>query len=605
MFATRSIDKINFADKKLDVNAVWDMCGRYIAEVLQEITHDINLLKECYCQHRVREFDRKFLPQIFAPDNDFQDLSGIPTKSFEQIAKLLDSRVILILGDVGTGKSTFIHYFLKIEIENYTKWNIYKPIFVDFKALSDDIEVIQFANSRIDEGLKELFAEKLGNEAKSFRTLQEIFQEDLSWNEGLYQHCKDLGRGDLVDTMEIDDIKRYKDDIRHFNKRRMQYSENRFGRRIIVVLDNVDHIENNQKVQQLFVFAHSLALDNCCSIIITMRTYNVYGNVHHYDPYSAFNPRYLHLSLPDVSKMVDKRVEYALKIINKEVQLPHSGDIKVSISSPLFREEIQGVLKSFATERNVATLKTIAYYDLRELLRMCHRALASGHLYPSARRQNYPEVRTYDLIQALILGNWRYYNPEDETAAIINIFDDECPYEKGKVLIRIRLLQTVLILGARLVPVVRILASMENLGFDKEDVVNSLQKMIYHSLISPVYPTGLDIAKNTIRAVHLTQKGSYYLDTLIKEVRYYENMRFATYVEKDFWEVMSSYSETTDEERYKGTKIFLEFIGYIEEEWRKRARDENLLSRYPSVFEGLKLSFNEHCVRVKKEHLRF
>jgi len=49
MFATRSIDKINFADKKLDVNAVWDMCGRYIAEVLQEITHDINLLKECYC----------------------------------------------------------------------------------------------------------------------------------------------------------------------------------------------------------------------------------------------------------------------------------------------------------------------------------------------------------------------------------------------------------------------------------------------------------------------------------------------------------------------------------------------------------------------------
>lgn len=603
MLAKRTIDHINLADKKTDVNTVWDSCGRYIGEVLEEITHDLTLLKECYCEHRIREFDRKFLPQIFAPHDDVSGLEKIPTKSLEDVVRLIESRVILVLGDVGTGKSTFVHYFFKIEIRNHPRWDIYRPIIVDFKGLSGDVDVVHFASIRIDQDLKQFFIEMFGDKAKSVQMLRDIFEEDLSWNEGLYQHCLDIGRKDLLYEMEIDDIRRYKDDLRHFNKRRMQFCEKKAGKRVVVILDNVDHIEDQDKVKSVFLLGQSLVHEGSCGVIVTMRTYNAYGNVHHYDPYSAFNPRYLHLSLPDVREMIKKRIDFAFRNIDKTVMLDHAGGVRLSVSVSKLREEVHGVLESFATETIIEVLKKLSYYDLRELLRLSHRALASGHLYPAMRREKFSEVQYYDLINALILGNWRYYNPEDEHLAVINLFDDECAYGRGKVLIRIRLLETIGVLGTRMVSVRDVLEYMGLLGFDRDDVINSLQKMIHHSLVSPVYPTGMDLVKNKIRAVNLNEKGIYYLDDLMLEPRYYENMRFATYMEKDFWDVMNSYAERSDAERYEGTKVFVEFIGHVEEEWRVRVKDRDLYSRYPSIFERVRSSFNKHCCKVGKPHL--
>jgi len=604
MIVARLTDEINMAKNKTNVNMIWDQCGRYIAAVMHDITHDVELLQKCYCEHRVREFDRKFLPQIFMPEDILTDFPNIPEIKIKEVVKLLDSRAILILGNVGTGKSTFVHYFFKVTIPNTSKWNIYLPIFVDFKGLRREDKVTYYANKTIDENLTRLCEELFPDRVRSIQTLRDVFEEDLRWNQSIYQQCRNSGRDDLSLEYEMDDIKRLQSDLVHFNKRRTQFVERQGGKRVVIILDNVDHLVLDEQIEEIFLYGQKLALDGACHVVLTMRSYNAKGKVHHFDHYSAFNPRYLHLSLPNVSEMIKARVNYALEKIGKYVQLETQGTARISMRSPLFKEEVEGYLNSFTRPEIINTLEKLSYQDLRELLRMAHRAMASGHLYPQIRRIKYSEVQVYDLIQALILGNWKYYNIEDEHIAIINLFDDECDFEKGKTTIRIRILQTIRLLGSKKVNIKNLVKYMEKIGFENEAVINSLQYLINHSLVTPSYPSGIKIIEDKVRAVSLTEKGTYYLDDLLVEPRYYGNMCYATPMYKEYVDIMKTYNKNTMEGQYQGTKLFVEFLGHREKEWEEKVVDREWFSNYTSIFERVCNSYNAHCVRTGKLRLQ-
>ena len=606
MSTIRKIDRINLADNKTEVNEIWNICGSYFSSVLAEIIDDMEQLDKCYCEHRVREFDRRFLPSIFAPSDDFQELQDIPSKKFDEIAKILDSRIILILGNVGTGKSTFVHHFFKVELKKYPNWNIYQTIYVDFKGLSSDQDVTDYANNMIDDKLKQIFFNEFGEESKSFEFLKDILEEDLTWNESMYLECKKKGKEDLAFEMQIDDIKRYKENIRHYNKRRMQYFKNKCGKKVIVVFDNIDHISDMKIQENVYLYGQSLVQEKNANVIMTMRTYNLYGNVHHFDPFSAFNPRYLHLSLPDVKDLLYKRLQFAFVNIKNKISIITEGAAIISFTPQSLKKNIENVLNDFCTDDNINILKKLAYYDLREFLRMVHKVLASGNLFPIERREKYYSVRKYDLLQSLILGNWKYYNPFEEHLSIINLFDDKCTYENGKTLITIRLLETIRILGAQGVDITRILEQMNLLGFEKEDVLECIQKLLNHSLIDPVYPTGYNIYANKIRAINITIKGDYYIDELLIEPRYFENMRFSTFMDKDFYDIMENYSIEKEEERYEGTKVFIEFIEDYEKRWLStKVKNKELIKKYTTISFILKKAFNNHCERVKKSELKF
>jgi hypothetical protein len=197
-----------------------------------------------------------------------------------------------------------------------------------------------------------------------------------------------------------------------------------------------------------------------------------------------------------------------------------------------------------------------------------------------------------------------YYNPEDEELCIINLFDDECTFEQGKTIVRIRLLETIRLLATKRVPIKKVEMNMERIGFERDVVMNSLQYLVYHSLVAPEYPTGMNILQDNIRAVTLTDKGIYYLDDLMIEPRYYGNMRFATYMYSDYTDLMKTYDTRTVEQTYQGTKVFVEFLGHYEEEWKKKVKDLEWHANYMSIFNRVRDSYNSHCVRTKYPHLQ-
>ncbi len=598
----RTIDTIHFADKKTDVNPIWGYCQQYIVNVLEEILHDNNLLERCYCEHRIREYDRKFLPNIFSPSDELMSPSETPLKNnLEDIIEMLDSRVILILGDVGTGKSTFVHHFFKIKLPKSNNWDVYSPIFIDFKkrALRQPIE--NFISETINSKLNELFLDVFGkSEATSYHLLRQVFSKDLMWNEGLYQQCSNIGRDDLVQELELRDLLRFKNDKAYFNRRRLEFYQKITEKRIVIVFDNVDHLTDPNAITDIYLTAQSIAISKAASIIITMRTYNAYGNAHHYDSYSAFNPRYLHLTLPDVTKMLEKRVKYALDKISVDGQIIRpSGPIsKITVSMPVIKDEVESLLSSFCDAKIIETLKKLSFYDLREILRMAHRALASGHIYPRERRQFRPRIQVHDLINALILGNWEFFNPMDEQTLIINLFDDVCDCENGKLFLRIRLLDSIRILGANAARTIDIISIMKKIGFKESDTKRSLQFLIKHSLVSPLFPAGIDLDEDNITVVLLTQKGSFYLDTILKEPRYYENLKHSTYIDENFFSKLDKLGHHSVYERCKGTRVFIEYICQAEKDWETKVLDYDIYRDYFSIGTLLKTSFNGLCDRI-------
>ena len=130
---------------------------------------------------------------------------------------------------------------------------------------------------------------------------------------------------------------------------------------------------------------------------------------------SAFQPRFLALSLPDTKELISKRKNYLLEhpaIIEKVYKLTKKDEIQItqrgktwSIKLVDLKARMELVLDSFLSPDVIHMLENLSNYDFRYLLKTVNVALSSGYLYPEDGAKRRKDLNEYDLLRAVILGN--------------------------------------------------------------------------------------------------------------------------------------------------------------------------------------------------------
>jgi len=219
------------------------------------------------------------------------------------------------------------------------------------------------------------------------------------------------------------------------------------------------------------------------------------------------------------------------------------------------------------TEKIADMLQNLSDYDMRAMLKMVRVALSSGYLFPEERDRR-DDVREGDFLRAIMCGNNPYYFPDDESAMVLNLFDDNNPNFEGNNLIRLRTLQAINLFGKK-AWVSDVLKFMDSLGYSEDKVKDVLQLLINFDLIESPYHEGSNIRKDNIEVLKLTFAGYYYLNDLIFNPVYLQEVKNATYLESTYTDVIATYIEqgkkaATKQERVssrlKATKIFLDAL---------------------------------------------
>lgn len=422
-----------------------------------------------------------------------------PSELIHKISQRIDGKIetyslMLLIGNVGSGKTTFIRYFKKIFLEN-THPELSKKcdwIFINMNSapLSNNeiygwikSEIItQICNNHQDidfsniDTIKKVFKKEI----KNFEAgIGQLLREDLSaYNKELY----DLLRANLDDTSI------YLEALLYFLKESYNLLP-------IIVLDNCDK-RNKEEQLLMFQVAQWLRTKFKCIIILPMRdsTYDLYRDEPPLD--TVVKDLVFRIDPPDLLKVIQARLDYIIRCTNQtEATYVLRNGINVSIKRSELIEYFKCIMLVIRNDRLAANIfYRLSDRNTRKGIQLFEDFCKSGHILSEdifmirMAGKEY-ELPTYKYLNALLRKNRRYY--KDDESNFVNLFYSNYNDDFPDPFIRIDILRWLKANIAKegptktkgMFPVNAIIRDMQIIGHNADVVLRELNYLIKRGLI--------------------------------------------------------------------------------------------------------------------------
>ena len=511
-------------------------CDFVFSELLDETKTEV--LKECYVYDRssgplTKEIKSYFTDKLpyFAERYKISQIyedkvkAGKFQKEFaKKSSKLGTGSMMVLLGGIGSGKSTFIHRFFKVVIakrENHL-W-----FYIDFR------------NAPLD-----------SDEIENF-----IF--DKMYDEYLRNYKDNLSNILYDISFKVDES-----DRKEFFKSLFNLSTYlRFSTTIII--DNIDQHEIKFQ-EKIFLTAHHIK-DTLKTLTILALREETFVNSTKIGVFDAYYIQKFHISSPNFLSMIIKRINFTIKLINyTEENVPKENLIKYLI---VIKESLGK--KNKQSRHLVEFIDSVSVGNMRESLRMFNNFIVSGNTNIKEIFYKYDTTGSYQLayhqfLKSIMLGEYRYY--AQDRSHIMNVFDFDYSLTDSPFNV-LRLLRYLDYrsnkrseIGSGYVQIDELIKIFESVSIKKEVVIDSLLRLSGFNLIEFDNQSRTDI-KSAIYA-KITASGKYYLENIIKEFVYLDSILIDTPISglNCFEDLRKSVNDTDLDKRISRTSIFLKYL---------------------------------------------
>lgn len=352
-----------------------------------------------------------------------------PIELVQKITQRIDEKIeaysmFLLIGNVGSGKTTFVRYFKKVYLENVhpdlAKKCDWIFLNMNFAPLTSNeiygwlkenlITQIKQNHEDIDftciDVIKKVFRKEVHGFEKGLGQL--IINEETTYNKALYDLIKE----------KLEDPSSYLESL-------LYYLKENYAILPIIVLDNCD---KRSKDEQLLMFqvAQWLRTAFKCIVILPMRnsTYDLYRDEPPLD--TLVKDLVFRIDPPDLLKVIQARLDYIIRITN---QTDSTYLLKNGISVLIKKAEIIEYFKCIMLAiRNNRMISDIFYRlsdrNTRNGIQIFEDFCKSGHILSDdifkIRIEKDYELPSYKFMNALLRKNRRYYNGEGSN--FVNLF---------------------------------------------------------------------------------------------------------------------------------------------------------------------------------------
>ena len=406
-----------------------------ISEImLEDITRSPELeerfLKECYCQSGALSqhslISKRILEvrydSLFLESN--ANLSAISATTKKGISKELpfhniSKRPILLIGDMGVGKTMFIKRLINIEaVETFSKAI---SIYIDLGSqaiISSDLN-----NYIIDDIIKQL-DEKYNINIYDNGLIRGIYKKDLNkFRAGIQGELATINPQKYAEKEIAFLESKVKDRAGHL-RLSLQFISSSQQKQVIIFLDNAD--QRIDAIQDAaFLISQEFAQHWPTLIYVPLRPETFYRSTQ-VGALTGYHNKVFTISPPRADRVIQKRLNFALDLISDKDSLPKSlQDPSLRINE--LRKIIYSFLKSIEYNENLMEcIDNMVGGNMRLALDLVRGFFGSGHVdtkkIVDLTNDKYAyTVSLHEFLRAVIYGDAAHYDPDRSPVA--NLYD--------------------------------------------------------------------------------------------------------------------------------------------------------------------------------------
>lgn len=502
-------------------------------DVIRSPEVEPEFLRYCYCQSGAlskyalssKEILATRYASLFEPNLAGPSLVSATTKdglSPELLDVNVARRPILLLGDVGVGKTTFVRHLVSIDAPEVFE----KALFFHLDLGTKGALAVDLRHHIISE-LKSQLREKHGIDITERNFARGVHDFEIK------QFAKSV-HGDLrtVDPelfakREIDFVGGLVADTEaHLRSCILHIAKGR-RKQIVVFLDNAD--QRDEKTQELaFLIAQELASNWQMVVFVALRP-ETFNRSKAMGALTGYHPKAFTISPPRIDLVLEKRLAFALSLTTGQVPI---SALQATMSLGKLTTIIKVVRRSLEENRRILEfIENIAAGNVRTALDFITAFIGSGHvdtdqiLKIEGQGKNY-ELKMHTFLTAIILGNSIYYDPN--TSPMVNIFDIST--SDGKEHFALPLLLGVVdqATGADVkegfVDTAKVYDAMQSMGFTPDQIDFAVSRGCKKNLIETNARRLPEPGEPMAASIRITQRGLYHIHRAAHEFPYLDSV---------------------------------------------------------------------------------
>jgi hypothetical protein len=521
---------IDNCDYRLGRNNIADfiMEGIDHAIMAEALLDNDKVLESCYVSSDSRvKFDTtlqmhlsQYKPNLIAPAKRIKR-----TKQKDEFSDVVNlakpnttSPVTLLIGSVGSGKSTYLKHFELVKSKKLLEDQRAHWIYIDFEELGQSGNPRKF----IYNSLKNyLLKDNIDNPTDFDTLIKPAYEQEIkALAKGpLAIIAKDPKRfeqkiSDLIEK-DYDEVEPYVEKVyKHLATRQL----------CVIVIDNVDLYEDEKLETTVFSEAISISKTIKCNTIVSIRdsTFIKHKNS---SIFNAYELKKFWINPPSFKEILSKRLTYAQQLLKNQ-----SADVVLHSGAKLHIEDLGlffGIVKkSVLNENNSKLLEYLSDRNPRKGIQLIQNFLTSGHIQADKAISNYITGDAsfifpyHEVFKGSILGQWKYY--KEDRAEAFNLFDSNLGSQKLQLLrlFVLRLFHNKAKIGLPEIPLSEITQTISLFGASSDIALRLIKSFKDNSLIHS-NDEHLDDPNYSI-----TLSGGYYITVLSKSFIYIETVIF-------------------------------------------------------------------------------
>jgi hypothetical protein len=514
------------------------------------VNADPNLLEKCYVRtaERIR-FDARIQMHIAKRESvvSRSPLRPMRDRTDQGIANLIESAgsrvrpvALLILGSVGSGKTTFLEYTRKVACAEKFTPDPSRPyphwVHVDFRQFIASETPSRF----IYESLRSYIASDPFLSDYE-RCIRHVYKEEID----------SLFRGPmyLLATDEAEKkrhiaslIMRDYNEVNSYVNKVLSYAAARSP--IFLVVDNVDQFEDPDIQKKIFSDSMAIAHKNNLNLICSLReeTYVVHRNTAIFD---AFDFEPVVIDPPDIKSVLSRRFFIARQLLTGKptrFQAENGADISLSDTGMII-----DLLQASVLGSEIGNLiDVLSASDVRLCLRMTREFLQSGYtasgkaltIYQNSGKYQLPQ---HEALRAIMFGSRSTYF--EEYSVIGNIFDAKLKrteLQNLRMFALASLVQHSSHVSFQYLSGEEFCAAFRKVGFGDDVTLKILEDLCRLRFATTLSHTAAALEANFMP----TRLGGYVIRELISNFTYVENVMVDTFIsDTDTWNRVRSLTD--------------------------------------------------------------
>jgi len=411
-----------------------------LEDVVRERSLEKEFLADCYCKSgslsQYSTLSKQILSTrytyLFEGNDKKATLDQIATKKglsgelLELFANSLSKRPILLIGDVGVGKSTFIDNLLLVEATQVFEKSITFKIDLGSKAiisLNVRYSIIKIIKEQLleiykidindDDFVRHAYFLELENFKKSV-VVKRLY--DIDKVKALEKEI------DFLSNLVADEISHIKKSLEHISKNQQK--------QIIVFIDNCDQ-RNDDDQETAFLIAQEFASDWPVVVFLCLRPETFHRTKQKSGALSGYHTKAFTIAPPRIDEVINKRLTFAQKITSGELSL---SKLQIKTSFSKLDTLIQCLKDSLGRNNELYTFfENVSNGNIRKAIELIKKFFGSGHVDTEKILKIIEEKGSYivpvhEVSRSVIFGDNIHYSPYN--SEIINLLDVRTNDEK-------------------------------------------------------------------------------------------------------------------------------------------------------------------------------